>query len=152
MNTQVINFESAYATVAIDAENKTIFIENLEAVERGLGHATELLNIIKRKYPDYVICGNMHPTDFSRPPRPSAQDMEMAYELGYDFKKDMFCGLGHALTSDEKIFIEDVATRYHAWKNNDPFGRLYIFYRKNHFAFPAGVGCLESKPPHTLYI
>lgn len=151
MNIKVINFESAYATIAIDAKNKMIFIENLEAVERGLGHATELLNIIKREYSDYVICGNMHPTDFSRPPRPSTQDMERAYELGYDFKKDIPCGLGHALTSDEKNFIEDVSVRYRAWKNNDPFGRLRAFYRKNNFTFPAGVGYFASNPPHTLY-
>jgi len=148
---KIAQYESAHALIDIDREDRSVFIVHLEALDRGLGHGSALLDNLKKEYPDYTLCGNMQPADFSRPQKPSARDMEKAHELGYDFKKDVLCDMGDALASDEKIFAENVAARYRAWKNNDPFGRLHAFYRKNHFHFPAGLGYFESKPPHALY-
>lgn len=143
-------FESAVADISVDTERKTVFIFFISAEIRGAGHGSGLLNEIKKKYPDFVISCNANPTDFSRPEKPTEEEMERAYDLGWDFARDRFSENPAAdLTKKEKSLAQNVGERYRTWRESDPFALLHSFLRKNHFTSD-NLSRWESKPPHKL--
>ena len=151
---RVLHSGEAYALLEVDDKDKLVWIERIESDEcgRGTGHGSALLDKIKIEYPGYVICGNMVPLDVIGLEKPNDEELNEAYDLGWDPKTGKIYNVGLVLNNEQIAFINDVAKRYYASKI-DPFGRLRSFYKKNKFNFPEEEGAggyFESKPPHTL--
>ena len=146
---EVFSFESATADIIIDSENKTVWINDMYAGEKGQNQGTKLLNELKKKFSDCVINGIAHPTEFDQPEVPSREDTERAYELGWDFKKKIINPIDRELTAEEKKFVKDISEQDIAHQRSEPFSRLHRFYKKNGFKVDIS-GNFESIPPHTL--